>query len=72
MLSDHYNFVQKGVPSIFYFSGVHKDYHKHTDTEDKIVYQKVEKITKLIFHTAWDLANREDRIKVDVVPPEGK
>lgn len=70
--SDHYNFVKNGIPSIFYFSGVHKDYHKHTDTEDKIVYQKVENITKLVFHTAWELANRESRIKVDVVPPEGK
>jgi len=70
--SDHYNFVQKGIPSIFYFSGVHKDYHKHTDTEDKIVYPKVEAITKLVFHTAWQLANREERIKVDVTPPEGK
>jgi len=70
--SDHYNFVQKGIPSIFYFSGVHKDYHKHTDTEDKIVYPKVESITKLVFHTAWELANRDERIKVDVVPPEGK
>jgi len=70
--SDHYNFVQKGIPSIFYFSGVHEDYHKHTDTEDKIVYKKVENITKLVFHTAWQLANRDERIKVNVVPPEGK
>lgn len=70
--SDHYNFVQKGIPSIFYFSGVHEDYHKHTDTEDKIIYQKVEKISKLVFHTAWQLANRNDRIEVDVVPPDDK
>jgi len=68
--SDHYNFVEKGIPSIFYFSGVHKDYHKHTDTEDQIVYSKVEKITKLIFHTTWELANRNERIKVDVSPPD--
>jgi len=39
--SDHYNFVEKGIPSIFYFSGVHEDYHKHTDTEDKINYKKI-------------------------------
>jgi len=68
--SDHYNFVEKGIPSIFYFSGVHKDYHKHTDTEDKIVYPKVEKITRLVFHTAWELANRDARIKVDISPPK--
>jgi len=70
--SDHYNFVEKGIPSIFYFSGVHADYHKHTDTEDKIVYPKVEKITKLVFHTAWELANSDKKIVVDVVPPAGK
>ncbi len=68
--SDHYNFVEKGIPSIFYFSGVHKDYHKHTDTEDQIVYPKVEKITRLVFHTAWELANRNERLKIDVSPPE--
>lgn len=67
--SDHYNFVEKGIPSIFYFSGVHKDYHKHTDTEDQIVYPKVEKITRLVFHTAWELANRNEKIKVDVSSP---
>jgi len=68
--SDHYNFVTKGIPSIFYFSGVHKDYHKHTDTEDQIVYPKVEKIARLVFHTAWELANRNEKIEVDVTPPD--
>lgn len=70
--SDHYNFVENGIPSIFYFSGVHVDYHKHTDTEDKIIYDKVEKITKLVFHTAWELANREGSLKIDVVPPANR
>lgn len=70
--SDHYNFVDKGIPSIFYFSGVHEDYHKHTDTEDKINYEKTETIAKLVFHTAWLLANRDERINVDVTPPPNK
>lgn len=70
--SDHYNFVENGIPSIFYFSGVHEDYHKHTDTEDKIIYEKVEKITKLVFHTAWELANRKGRLKIDVTPPANR
>ena len=61
--SDHYNFAKNGVPSVFYFSGVHEDYHKPGDTVDKIMFPKLEKITKLIFYTAWDLANREDRIR---------
>jgi len=61
--SDHYNFAKNGVPSVFYFSGVHEDYHKPGDTVDKIMFPKLEKISKLIFYTAWDLANREERIR---------
>jgi hypothetical protein len=64
--SDHYNFAKNNIPVIFYFNGVHEDYHKATDTVDKIIFPKVEKITKLIFFTAWELANREERIKVNV------
>ncbi|HUR31866.1 MAG TPA: M28 family peptidase [Saprospiraceae bacterium] len=65
--SDHYNFAKKGIPSIFYFSGVHEDYHRPTDTPDKLMYEKAETIAQLAFHTAWELANRKDRIKVNVV-----
>ncbi len=64
--SDHYNFAKNGIPSIFYFSGVHEDYHKATDTVDKIEFEKMQKIAQLIFHTTWELANRKDRIVVDV------
>lgn len=64
--SDHYNFAKKGIPAIFYFSGVHEDYHRPTDTPDKIMYGKAETIARLAFHTTWELANREERIKVDV------
>lgn len=64
--SDHYNFAEKGVPAIFYFNGVHADYHQPTDTADKINYEKMAKVGKLIFHTIWELANRPERIKVDV------
>ena len=63
--SDHYNFAKKNIPSIFYFSGVHEDYHKHTDTTEKLVYEKVEKTARLIFHTAWELSNAENKPKVD-------
>lgn len=56
--SDHYPFAKQfGIPSIFYFSGVHDDYHQTSDTEDKIIYSKTEKISKLIFLTSWKLAN---------------
>ena len=63
--SDHYNFAKHGVPVIFYFNGTHADYHKHTDTVEKIDFDKMEKITRLVFHTAWELANREEKIKLD-------
>jgi hypothetical protein len=63
--SDHYNFARKGIPVIFYFNGVHADYHKETDEVHKIDFQKMEKISRLVFFTAWDLANRTERIKVD-------
>ncbi|HCA83934.1 MAG TPA: hypothetical protein DEP18_09105, partial [Flavobacteriales bacterium] len=59
--SDHYNFARKNVPVIFYFNGVHEDYHKHTDDVEKIDFEKMEKITRLVFFTAWDLANRNSR-----------
>lgn len=63
--SDHYNFAKKGIPAIFYFNGVHADYHRKTDTVEKINFEKMEKVGRLIFHTTWELANREDRIRVD-------
>jgi hypothetical protein len=66
--SDHYNFAKNDVPVIFYFCGVHEDYHKATDTVEKIDFKKMEKITKLIFFTAWELANRDERIIVDKEP----
>lgn len=63
--SDHYNFAKNGIPVAFYFNGVHEDYHQPTDEVDKILFDKMETITRLVFHTAWELANREERIKVD-------
>ena len=63
--SDHYNFAKYGVPVIFYFNGEHEDYHRETDTTDKIEYELLEKRTKLIFATAWQIANQKNRIKVN-------
>ncbi len=64
--SDHYNFAKKNIPIIFYFNGTHADYHKPTDTIDKIQFDLLTKRTQLVFLTAWELANREERIAVDV------
>ena len=63
--SDHYNFAKNDIPVIFYFTGVHEDYHKPTDTIDKIEFNKMENIVRLIYFTAWELANRDERIKLD-------
>lgn len=62
--SDHYNFAKKNIPVIFYFNGTHEDYHKPTDTANKINYPILEKRIKLIFYTAWELANRKNRIQL--------
>jgi len=63
--SDHYNYARKGIPIIFYFSGVHADYHQPSDSPDKIDYIKYEKIARTVMATGWELANRPVRPKVD-------
>lgn len=63
--SDHYNFAKNNIPVIFYFNGVHEDYHKPTDTPDKIEYELLAKRAQLIFQTTWEIANREGRIRAD-------
>lgn len=65
--SDHYNFAQKGIPVIFYFNGEHEDYHKPTDTEDKINYELLKKRTQYIFTTAWYLANMNHYLEADLI-----
>ena len=63
--SDHYNFAKNNIPVIFYFNGTHDDYHAPSDTPDKINYEMLAKRSKLIFYTAWELANRKNKIKID-------
>ena len=63
--SDHYNFAKNNIPVIFYFNGTHADYHRPSDTVDKIEFDLLKERTQLIFYTAWDLANRDQRITVD-------
>ncbi|MBI1782282.1 MAG: M28 family peptidase [Sphingobacteriales bacterium] len=64
--SDHYNFAAKGVPVIFFFNGTHRDYHKPTDTPDKINYELQEKRARFIFYMAWEAANRKKTMKRDI------
>ena len=63
--SDHYNFAKHGVPIIFYFNGVHADYHRPGDEVSKINFPLLAKRAQLVFYTAWDLANADKRPVVD-------
>ncbi len=63
--SDHYNFAKNNIPIIFYFNGTHDDYHRPGDTPDKINYDLLENRTRLVFHTAWEVANRAEKLVVD-------
>ena len=68
--SDHYNFARKGVPVLFFYDGMLKgDYHQPTDTVDKINFELYEKRVKMIFYTAWDIANRDGMLKRDIPLP---
>jgi hypothetical protein len=65
--SDHYNFAEKGVPIIFYYDGMLRaDYHRPTDTPDKINYTLMAKRAQLVFYTAWEMANRDAMLKRDL------
>lgn len=68
--SDHYNFARKGVPIIFYFDGIHRDYHRPTDTIDKINFSLMARRAQLVFYTAWEMANRDEMLKRDLKLPE--
>jgi Peptidase family M28 len=63
--SDHYNFAKNNIPVIFYFNGSHEDYHRPTDTIEKIDFEIFRNRTELIFQTALSLANYEGKIEVD-------
>ncbi|MDQ1557733.1 MAG: hypothetical protein QOD32_793 [Pyrinomonadaceae bacterium] len=68
--SDHFNYAQRGIPIIFYFDGVHEDYHRPSDSPDKIDYQKMEMIARTVFLTAHELANAPARPRVDKQLPQ--
>jgi Zn-dependent M28 family amino/carboxypeptidase len=68
--SDHFNYAKKGIPIIFFMDGSHQDYHQVSDHVDKINFDSMEKVTKTIFATGWELANRATRPKVDKPLPQ--
>lgn len=63
--SDHWNFAKKNIPIIFYFDGIHEDYHKVSDEVEKIEFDLLSKRAQIVFYTAWEIANREQRLIVD-------
>ncbi|AYA38231.1 M28 family peptidase [Hymenobacter oligotrophus] len=67
--SDHYNFAKHGIPVAFFFNGVHDDYHGAKDEVEKIEFPKMEKRARVVFHAAWELVNRDNRIAVDSNKP---
>jgi hypothetical protein len=57
--SDHYSYAAKGVPIVFYFTGLHPDYHRPSDTVDKIVFEKIRRVAQLAYETGRRVANSE-------------
>ena len=67
--SDHYSYAAKGIPIIFYFTGLHPDYHRPTDTVDKIVFDKLRRIAELAYETGWRVANADTAPAKDNLGP---
>lgn len=66
--SDHYNFAKKGIPAIFFFNGTHEDYHRPSDTVEKIAFDKMTDVARHIFTLTYTLADMDQAIKVNVTP----
>jgi Zn-dependent M28 family amino/carboxypeptidase len=69
--SDHINYARKGIPIIFFFDGVHEDYHRAGDEPQKIDYEKMQRVTRTVYVTLWEIAIRPTRPKVDKQLPAG-
>jgi hypothetical protein len=63
--SDHWNFAKNNIPIIFYFDGIHEDYHMPSDEVSKIEFDLLSQRAQCVFYTAWEIANRERRITPD-------
>ena len=59
--SDHFNYARKGIPILFFTTGLHADYHKVTDSPDKIDYTKMARIADFILRTGMAVANSSSR-----------
>ena len=70
--SDQWPFLESGIPSFFFFTGFHPDYHKTTDTADKINFEKMERVLKLVYLTAWEIAESSSKPGFQLPPAKGK
>lgn len=70
--SDQWNFMKNGIPVILYTDGEHEDYHKPSDDTEKIDFDLLAQRTKLVFYTAWQLANLENPIGLEVIDRVGQ
>ncbi|MDW8106568.1 MAG: M28 family peptidase [Armatimonadota bacterium] len=61
--SDQYSFVSVGIPAVFFFTGLHADYHQPTDTVEKIDFEKMTQVARTAFGLAWALADASERPK---------
>lgn len=69
--SDHYSYARQGIPAVFFFDDMTEDYHKVTDTAEKINYEKLAKISDLCYNILKITANRDNRPEVDqAINPE--
>jgi len=66
--SDQYPYIRYGIPGVWFFCGTTEDYHQPTDTDDRVDYAKMERVTKLVYYTAMDVGNKPAMLKLDVDP----
>lgn len=66
--SDHYPYIRYGIPAVWFFCGTTEDYHQETDEESKADYKKMQKVTRFVYLTAMEIANRSEILKLDLHP----
>ena len=68
--SDHYNFAKMGVPIAFFTTGLHVDYHRPTDTPEKIDYKEMQAVARTVAAVGWELANQSGRPRLNAKLPD--
>jgi hypothetical protein len=66
--SDQYPYIQYGIPAVWFFCGTTEDYHQETDTVDRADFEKMEKVTRLVYLTSMELGNKPEMLKLDIHP----